>query len=259
MTFNKGLKYGIKGYSLAFKFMNKHNLNWYLLYPLVLNIILFIIGYFSTISLSAEYFEYIKDWTNMESWEFWGSGFLSSVIMLFMNIFIRFIFIIFFAYVGGYLVIILLSPIYALLSEKVESILTGNSYPFEINQFLKDIWRGIKLALRNFAIEIFLTIVLLILSLIPFVGFFTGLAMFFISSYFYGFSFIDYSLERKKMDIKHSIAFVKTNKGLAIGNGSVFSIVLLIPFIGVLVASFVSIISIVAATIATTEIMVKED
>ena len=47
-----------------------------------------------------------------------------------------------------------MSPVFAILSEKVESILTGNEYPFNIHQFLSDIWRGVKLAIRNFAIEI---------------------------------------------------------------------------------------------------------
>jgi len=59
------------------------------------------------------------------------------------------------------------------------------------------------------------------------------------------------------MDIKHSVAFVKENKGLAIGNGTIFSLVLMIPFIGVILSGFISIISIVAATIGTTELIVK--
>lgn len=258
MSFRKGIKLGIKSYSQAFIFIKKHNLTWYFLFPLLLNVLLFTLGYSSTVSLSTRWFVYITDWMSVDTWNFWGSGFLSSSILLFIHIVIRFLFILFFAYIGGYIVIIFMSPVYAFLSEKVESILTGNEYPFNLSQFFKDIWRGVKLAIRNFAIEILLTILLFILSFVPVVGLFTAIALFVISSYFYGFSFIDFSLERKKMNLRQSVLFVKSNKGLAIGNGSVFSLVLLIPFIGVLLAGFVSIISLVAATISTTKTIVDQ-
>ncbi|MCW3788606.1 EI24 domain-containing protein [Plebeiibacterium sediminum] len=256
MTFTKGLKLGINSYSKAFQFIKKYKLTWYFLFPLVLNIILFTLGYSSTVSLSTKWFVYVSDWLCVDSWNFWGSGFLSSMLLFFLNIVLRLLFIIIFAYIGGYVVIILMSPVYAILSEKVETIITGNDYPFEFNQFIKDIWRGIRLATRNFLIELLLTIVLLLLSFLPVIGLFTSLTLFIISSYFYGFSFIDYSLERKKLNMNESIAFVKTNKGLAIGNGTIFSLVLLIPFVGVLISSFVSIITLVAATITTTQTLV---
>ncbi len=253
MTLKKGVSLGIKNYSKAFSFLKAHNLTWYFLFPLALNIILFVLGYFSSVNISNQWFVYLTDWMNMDSWAFWGSGFLSSSIEFFMFLMVRILFFIVFAYLGGYIIIIFLSPVFALLSEKVESILTGKKFPFNFNQFIKDIWRGIRLALRNLAIELFLTLVLFILSFVPVLGFFTGITLFIISAYFYGFSFIDYSLERKKMDIKQSITYVKTNKGLAIGNGAIFSLVLMIPFIGVLMSGFVSIISVTAATISTTE------
>ena len=259
MTFRKGFSLGIKSYSRACSFLKAHGLTWYFLFPLILNIILFGLGYASTANLSNKWFVYFTDWINMSSWDFWGSGFLSSTIEFFLFIMVRILFFLIFAYVGGYIVIIFLSPVFAILSEKVESILTGNEFPFVFNQFLKDIWRGVRLALRNLVIELMLTLVLFVLSFIPVVGFFTGITLFFISAYFYGFSFIDFSLERKRMNIKDSVAFVKTNKGLAIGNGTVFSLVLLIPFVGVMISSFLSIVSVTAATIATSEAMVNKE
>ncbi|MCW3804941.1 EI24 domain-containing protein [Plebeiibacterium marinum] len=253
MTFFQGLQLGFNSYSKAINFIKKHKLGCFFIFPLLLNIILFSLGYASTVSLSTKCFVYLTDWVNMDSWDFWGSNFISSVLFVFMNIVIRLLFVIIFAYIGGYIVIMLLSPVFAYLSETVEKIITGNEFPFDFKQFLKDIWRGIRLATRNFLIEMMFTILFLIIGFIPIVGLFSSLALFAISSYFYGFSFIDFSLERKKADIKESIAFVKTHKGLAIGTGSVFGIVLMIPYIGVLLSGFISIISIVASTIATTE------
>ncbi len=257
MSFIRGFKSGIKAYSKAFYFIRKHKLSWYFIFPLILNIALFVLGYQSIVSLGSEYSSYITGWLNIDTWTFWGSGFLASALMFFLNFILRILFIVVFAYISGYIIIVLMSPVYAHLSEKVENILTGNEYPFHFKQFIKDIYRGIKLATRNFMIEILFTILLFIISFIPVVGLFSNLMLFFISAYFYGFSFIDFSLERKQMKIKDSITFVKTNKGLAIGNGFIFSLTLLLPYFGVLISGFVSVISVVAATISTTETLIS--
>ena len=50
--------------------------------------------------------------------------------------------------------------------------------------------------------------------------------------------------------INESVSMVRKNRGLAIGLGLVFQICLLIPLIGSLIASFLSIITIVSATMA---------
>ncbi|MCT4646062.1 MAG: EI24 domain-containing protein, partial [Carboxylicivirga sp.] len=145
--------------------------------------------------------------------------------------------------------------VYAFLSEKTEEIISGKIIPFNITQFSKDIIRGVLLALRNMAVEIGLTLLLFVLSFIPIVGYLTPIALFLVSAYFYGFSFMDYTFERKRFKIDYSVRFMRRNKGLAIGNGFVFSLVLLIPYIGVMIAGFVSIVSVVAATLAAGEVI----
>ncbi len=216
-------------------------------------------GYASVLALSSDFFNLFKDWIQIDSWNFWGAGFLSKSILFIIHFIIRILFIIVFSYTAGYLIVILLSPVYSLLSEKTEKILTGKEYPFSLSQFIKDIWRGIRLAIRNFLIELLVTLLLFILSFIPILGLLTGPSLFFISSYFYGFSFMDYSLERRKMKIQQSVSFMKENKGIAIGNGMFFSFILLIPYIGILLSSFVSLVNVVAATIATTETFIKNN
>ena len=65
---------------------------------------------------------------------------------------------------------------------------------------------------------------------------------------------MDPTLERH-FTYKESILFVQKNKGLAIGNGVVFVLFLLIPFFGVLlVLPF----SVTAATIATVKLIHKK-
>jgi CysZ protein len=81
--------------------------------------------------------------------------------------------------------------------------------------------------------ELWLTGIILIISLIPVIGWFTSLLLFFIQAYYAGFGNMDYTLERH-FKYKESVAFVKTHKGIAIGNGIVFMLFLLIPVIGVI-------------------------
>ena len=52
-----------------------------------------------------------------------------------------------------YVVLILLSPLFAYLSERTEEILTGKTYPFEFKQLVKDSIRGAGIATRNLLIE----------------------------------------------------------------------------------------------------------
>ena len=113
--------------------------------------------------------------------------------------------------------------------------------------------RGIRISLRNLLREFILTIPILLFGLIPVIGLFSALLLFLSQAYFAGFGNIDYTLERH-FSYKKSILFVKNNRGLAIGNGIVFMLFLLIPFVGViLVHPF----SVTAATIVTVKSMEK--
>ena len=135
---------------------------------------------------------------------------------------------------------------------------SGKDYPFELRQLIRDIIRGIFIAIRNLSIELVLTILIFILSFIPIIGWTFSILLFFISAYFYGFSFLDYAIERKRLNIKESVQFMRNNKGIVVANGFVFSLCLIIPFFGILFSSFAAIISVIAGTLAVNEIWEKE-
>ena len=75
--------------------------------------------------------------------------------------------------------------------------------------------------------------------------------MFTIEFFFFGFSMIDYTNERKKMSVKESSSYIYKHKGLAIANGGIFYLMLLVPVVGLLVAPSYGV---VAAAIAVHEI-----
>jgi len=253
MNYSQGFRLGLKSYSEAFRFIRQNYLGWFFIFPLLLNVLLFAVGFYSVASLGSELIEYLNGWMGIETWDFWGASFLAGAIKWLIWIVLRLLFFVVYAYVGGYIILIALSPAFAFLSERTEKILTSSDVPFNWKQFLKDIWRGVVLALRNLAVEMLFTLLLFIISFIPVVGWFTAVVLFLISAYFYGFSFMDYTFERRKFNVKTSIRYMRSNKGLAIGNGLIFALVLLIPFIGVTLAGFFSIVSVVGATIAVNQ------
>lgn len=133
-----------------------------------------------------------------------------------------------------YLIMVLIAPFMSMLSEKLESVLTGKPAPTtNLVQFMSDIQRGLRIALRNIVWELLLTIFFLLLNIIPVAGtLLCGVCTFLVQSYYAGFGNMDYTLERKRFSVKDSVVYVKRHRGLAIGNGAVFLVIWLIPVLG---------------------------
>ncbi|MPQ47255.1 hypothetical protein GCQ56_09560 [Marinifilum sp. N1E240] len=259
MKLIKDFGFGLRTYSEAMHYIFRKKLAWFFIFPLLLNILLFWFGWEYIGNLSEQSRVFLENWIDLENADFWGSGFLRATIGGFIWIVFKILFFLIFAYFGGYIIIILMSPVFSYLSERTEKIKTGNDYPFQFKQFVRDIIRGIFIAVRNLCIELLLTVLMFILSFIPIIGWAAAIFLFFISAYFYGFSFMDYAIERKKLNITQSVQFMRENKGIVIANGFVFSLCLIVPFCGVSFSSFAAVISVVAGTLAVDEIWEKEN
>lgn len=135
-----------------------------------------------------------------------------------------------------FLFLIVGSPVFAYLSEKTSSIIEGKDFPFSFRQLLKDIVRGIRLSLRNALWQTVYLVAIFLLSLFPLAGWITPLIALFIECYYYGFAMLDYSLERNRIPSAASIDFVGRHRGLAIGNGAMFYLMHVVPFLGWLLA-----------------------
>lgn len=132
-----------------------------------------------------------------------------------------------------HIILALSAPFMSPVSEKIEAHLLGVAYQHRHTSNAAQLWRGIRINLRNLLLELLFTIPLLILSSIPGINIFTSILIFLIQAYYAGFGNMDYTLERHfKYD--QSTKFVRNNSGIAIGNGIVFMAMLFIPVVGII-------------------------
>lgn len=251
MTAGKQINIGFSTYLRSFEFIFQHGLWIYFLYPVVLSVLLFFVG-FELVGLMADHvIGYIKTASglnNPDSWLMSVLGILISWVatLLFWTLswFVN-------SWLSKYIVLILMSPVLAYISEKTEKILTGKDYPLDFVQLMRDMLRGILMALRNMFIEFGAIIFFFFIGWIPLVGWLVSLvALSLISWYFYGFSMLDYCCERRKMSVSQSVKYTREHKWLAISNGCLYSLLFLIPYIGVVIAPITGA---VAASIAVFE------
>ncbi len=266
MKRGKQIEIGFSTYGKAFNVIFTKGLWWYFIFPIIFNILLFY-GFFELKGcINDLIMDKIDTWVGFDDSQYAILRYLGKSLSTIISVSIGILFFIVFTYVSGYIIVIMLSPVFAYLAEDVEKKLSGNSYPFDLVQFFKDVIRGMLIAVRNLTIEFFWIILVfflvMIISWIPVIGWilspfltvFKYLFFLFLSAYFYGFSFIDYSLERKKFKIRDSIRFVRKYKWIVISNGLVFAIVLILPYIGIILSGFFATVSVIAASLAYLEV-----
>lgn len=243
----KEIVIAIQSYFRAHQFISKHRLWKWILIPGILYMILFVVGMFFFWESSDTAVTYLSRRLGIDRWLHQQKSGILSFFFLMGEIMVRLIIVLFYFSLFKYLFLIIGSPVFAYLSEKTESIIEGKDFPFSLKQLLKDMVRGIRLALRNTLWQTVYMVSLLILSFFPLVGWITPLITLFIECYYYGFSMLDYSCERHKLSPTESITYIGNHKGLAIGNGMVFYLMHLFPIVGwVLAPSY----AVVAATIS---------
>jgi len=237
----------IRAYFQTHRFIIKHRLWKWILIPGLIYSLLFCAGIYLFVVSSNSAISFMLQKIGVAEWIQRMENSWLSFLLIFAQIILNLILLLFYFSLFKYLFLIIGSPLFAYLSEKTESIIEGREYPFSFKQLLKDIVRGIKLALRNMLWQTVYTVSILILSFIPVIGWITPLLALLVECYYLGFSMLDYSCERNKLSTSQSIAFIGRHKGLPIGNGIVFYLMHLIPVLGWLFAPSYAVI---AATIS---------
>lgn len=153
-----------------------------------------------------------------------------------------------------YIVLAVAAPFMGPISKRIEDHFTGGNSVEITSSSFQLFTRGVRISIRNLFRELILTIPILLFGLIPLIGIFSTVLLFLMQAYFAGFGNMDYTLERH-FNYKDSVRFVKRNRGSATGNGVVFMLFLLIPFIGVIL---VLPLSVTAAATETIQLIYKE-
>lgn len=228
----KEILIALQAYGKAHQFIKQHKLLKWILIPGLLYLILFMISMYYFGKTSNLFIEWLSLKTGLKAWlDGMNDGFLGFLFTI-GGFFLWIIQMLFYFSLFKYVWLILGSPVFAYLSEKTAAIMEGKDYPFSFQQLGKDIIRGIKLALRNSLWQTVYALSILFLSVIPVIGWMTPILAILVECYYYGFSMLDYSMERHKKSAAESIYYIGQHKGLAIGNGLVFYIMHMVPFIG---------------------------
>jgi CysZ protein len=221
----KNILKGIKAYTGTFKLINKLGLWKYFGVPMAISFFTAVLIGFSAWGLSDNIGALIaKIWF----WE-WGaetfrtiSEFIGALIVIALGIILY-----------RHIVMALSAPFMSPVSEKIEKHLFVTDHLHRNTSNAAQLWRGVRINVRNLLMELLLTIPIILIGFIPVVGLISSILLFLVQSYYAGFGNMDYTLERH-FKYSESIQFVRKNRGLAIGNGRVFILLLLIPIVGII-------------------------
>ena len=235
----KGVYQGCSAYSEVYEIISRLKLWKFFVIPMLISFLVFSMVLLVSFSLSSSIGSYIASFW---SWDF-GQETIHAISRFFGGLLI-----IIFGFISfKYIIMALSAPFMGPISKIIEDDINGVVSQVKTSTPSGLLMRGIRISLRNLLRELVLSIPILLFGLIPVVGFFSVVMLFLMQAYFAGFGNMDYTLERH-FSYQKSVFFVKKNKGIAMGNGIVFMLFLLIPFLGVIL---VHPLSVTAATIVT--------
>jgi CysZ protein len=215
MHFFQEFMLGLRAYRKAVTFIRDNRLYWYALIPALLMLGIYQVGAW----LKQRHFTADVGTMNGIVWYLIQLMAELSIALLLMNF-------------TKYLVVALLSPLLSYLSQKTEKAVTGKTYPLDLPQLWLDVRRGLRIVLRNILWEYSFFLIILAISTLGWedarrspVFYLT----FLIGAFYYGFSFIDYVNERRRLTVEQSILFMRRHRGLAVSVGAVYSVLILVP------------------------------
>jgi CysZ protein len=238
---------GIQAYAGALALISKLKLWKYFFIPIIISIITASLIALSAYGLSDNIGNFIA---RIWPWDFgkdtftWISTFIGVIFILAIGLILY-----------KHIIMALSAPFMSPVSEKIEAHLTGvDNHNHRKTSFQEQLWRGIRINFRNLGKELIITVPLLLLKFIPGVNIFSIILLVMVQAYYAGFGNMDYTLERH-FKYRESVQFIRRHRGIAIGNGLVFILFLIIPVIGIIL---VLPMSVTAASIKTVELLKKE-
>jgi CysZ protein len=211
-----------------------------LIYALFFTACLYI--FYTTSGQFSEYIikhTYIKEWLQSSN-QFLSFLFVTSAVMVHLLVLIYYFSLLRLLYQ------LLCAPLIVYLSRRIYAYATGAKTAVSSRLLVQDSGRFWTVVLKNALWQTVYFVALIIISLIPVVGWVTPLAGLLAECYYSGHPRMDMACNRRGISIGKAAHFISLHKGLAIGNGMVFYLLVIIPFAGWVAAP---VYSVVAATL----------
>ena len=238
----KEINFTFNNYMKAFKFIGQNKLKKFYFIPGIINIILITSFYFLSKFIGGALVEFASNLLG---------GNLNSFIQFILKFIIYLTIFAIYYLIYKTLILIVLSPFLSYISERTESIITEKTFNFSLKDNLYFIKRGIIVTLKSFLREFVMTCIILLLFFIPIVNTAIPILLFIVQSYYIGFSFIDYTLER--YDFETGTNLIRQNYIFFLINGGLFTILLFIPLIGIFIAPLVTAVATTTGTLVLIE------
>ncbi|WP_119327943.1 sulfate transporter CysZ [Cysteiniphilum halobium] len=220
---NSGISYFFAGLTLIFK----KGIKRYTIVPLIINTIIFIaLWWFSLHEVSL-----LISWvdTHLPSWLTWFSWLIYIIAILAL--------LLFSAYLFTAIALIIASPFYSFLAEKIQKKLTGREVGSKLT-FAKLMLIAPRSIAREFKkLLSFLPWVLIIFLcyFIPVINLFTSVLWFVLLCWFNVVQYADYAFDNNEISFPQMKKQLSQQKSLSLGFGFITTVFLMIPFFNILV------------------------
>ena len=212
----------IQSWGEAHRFIAQHKLWKWVVIPGLIYTILFVAGMYFFGKSATAVIEYVTHILQLSNWiQKFENSFLG-FLFTFTGVILWLVLLLFYFSFFKYICLIIGAPVFAYLDRKTEFILESNDRAPGWSDIKSDAARGVYIAMRNCFWQTIYLLGLLLLCLLPVIGWITPLIVLVVECYYFGFSMLDYGFARDKFTPAQSIQFIGKHKGLAIMNGLLF-------------------------------------
>ena len=226
---------GLRQLFRGFGFLTKHPTLWpWVFIPFLISILLLALSWGLFIHYYPGFYQFLVTHVGLqtlpEAYGFWATlGYAALwVLKQILKLFLFLLGLIFLSLITFLIYLIVASPFFDILSEKVSTLAKGEEpLPFEWKHFFKSMGRTMLVETQKATLFLVVPLVLLVLNLIPAVGgFLYALATSLFGMWALGFISVDFPMGLKLLPFKQRFRFARHHKYSLIGFGVLF----LIPF-----------------------------
>lgn len=222
----------LRSYFEAFRFIRRHNLRIFYWTPLLFAVLILWAGLKGSSWATEKSIELLQNSLPLPVWPSWLQTISYAIIWVVFRILLWFIF----SVLGGYFLLMTLSPVFTLLSHQTQKLLSENRQSIDFFDLMHHTLKGIAVAFRNLWIEILLGLGCFCLSMIPLLGTIAPVLLVWTTARLMGNSFHAYTPGNTIQP-----------GGTGVGLGLPIALALAIPFAGIFMAAWLSIPAVVAA------------